>query len=507
MIVAVVVSSTRLRRWVVRLAERLDRLAGVDLRLASLPLEPAPAGSVTTLIELERLVLHQLRRGAADPVDPADLAFRPLGTDRPDLVLDLTGAADGAPLPAACRRLKVLYDGEAGEDALIASVLSGRLPSVAIVDGEAVLGAGDPSPETAGGLRGGFDAVTARVATLAEKLVRAIALGAERTLPRGLAALPRRPRHPLLFGARALAFHAAREAWRLCCHAPHWRVGWRMNDGDGVMERGDLSGPAWTVLPDPGHRFYADPVPATWQGRTFVFVEELDHRVGKGFISAIEFGPEGPIGEMKPVLEDPWHLSYPFMIEHGGALYMIPETGGNRDVALYRCVSFPDRWERCAVLLDDIVAADVTIVRHDGRMWMFAATWDEAGGWSDTLSIFHAPDLFGPWTPLADNPVLIDKATARPAGNMVHRDGRLWRPVQDCSGGYGSALGLAEVTRLDEGGFSQEIRHVVRPGPRWPGRKLHTLNRLGRLEVIDGTTYRPKIPALARMVDARHQPR
>ena len=28
---------------------------------------------------------------------------------------------------------------------------------------------------------------------------------------------------------------------------------------------------------------------------------------------------------------------------------------------------------------------------------------------------------------------------------------------------------------------------VLRPGPEWPGRRLHTLNRAGRLECIDGS--------------------
>ena len=57
--------------------------------------------------------------------------------------------------------------------------------------------------------------------------------------------------------------------------------------------------------------------------------------------------------------------------------------------------------------------------------------------------------------------------------------------VQDCTDGYGAALGLAEIVELTPTTFRQIIRHTIRPGPLWPGRKLHTLNRCGRLEVID----------------------
>jgi hypothetical protein len=73
------------------------------------------------------------------------------------------------------------------------------------------------------------------------------------------------------------------------------------------------------------------------------------------------------------------------------------------------------------------------------------------------------------------------------------RDGRLWRPVQDCTHGYGAAMALVEIIELSPTRFEQIRRHHVTPSSHWPGRKLHTLNRLGRLELIDGTRIQPKI--------------
>jgi hypothetical protein len=55
------------------------------------------------------------------------------------------------------------------------------------------------------------------------------------------------------------------------------------------------------------------------------------------------------------------------------------------------------------------------------------------------------------------------------------------------SRGYGRALGLAEVTTLDQHDFFQVVHTVLRPNVSWPGRRLHTLNRFGRLECIDGS--------------------
>jgi hypothetical protein len=118
---------------------------------------------------------------------------------------------------------------------------------------------------------------------------------------------------------------------------------------------------------------------------------------------------------------------------------------------------------------------------------MLATVRGETGSYSDVLHAWSADQPAGPWRPHRRNPLLVDIASARPAGHVVCRGGNLIRPVQDCRDGYGAALGLARITRLDDDGFAQSVDTVLRPGPAWPGRRLHTLNRTGRLECIDGS--------------------
>jgi hypothetical protein len=179
------------------------------------------------------------------------------------------------------------------------------------------------------------------------------------------------------------------------------------------------------------------------------------------------------------------------------------QGSANATVTLYRADPFPYRWVPEATLLSGIEASDATIVRHGGLFWMFAATRDGRGSWSDTLSIYWARDLRGPWSAHAGSPVLIDQAAARPAGAMFERAGRLWRPVQDCTHGYGTGIGLAEVTVLDKERFEQRVDVVLHAEPHWPGRRFHTLNRAGALECIDGAAYSPKSRMLARRFEGR----
>ena len=312
----------------------------------------------------------------------------------------------------------------------------------------------------------------------------------------------------LVYSAKSVARAAVRAAYHLCCHGSHWRVGWRfVEPGQDVWTRRDLSGGRWNVLADPVDHFFADPFPLAWKGRDYLFFEDLDQKTNKGIISVVAFDEKGRPGPAMPVLEEPWHLSYPFLIEWDGDIWMIPESSTNHDIAIYRAVDFPLKWERHAVLVSGVEAADATIVEQDGLLWMFAVVRDGIGGYSDTLAIWSARDLFGPWQPHAKNPVLVDDRTARPAGNMVRRDGVLYRPVQDCRRAYGSALSFMRVTKLDHDGFAQEREGTISAGPSWPGSRLHTLNYNGRLEAIDGFTLRPRLKFTADLVDRWYEPK
>jgi hypothetical protein len=480
----------RARQWMVGAALPLaNQNVGIQTAWAGSTV-PAPPG-LDALFELERILLRKGKACGADRLKV--IPETRLGGA--DVVVDFTSASRD-PGCSAKRYFRALFNGRAGEDAALAAILAGDLPVIEIVDENdgAVLDRGQPSAEIAMGLSGALETVMARTMTL----LAAVLSGRSRILPQlNYSSGGTTPKKPAAYVARGLAWSIAREIYRLCCYAPHWHVGWRYSHDIDVWKTKDLSGPSWNILRDPGNRFYADPFPITWNGRTFVFFEDLDHRVGKGIISAVEFDGSGPIGEAIAVLEEPWHLSYPFLIEHADELWMIPESSAHRDVALYKCTGFPNKWERHATLLSDLELADATITQHNGLYYLFGAWRDGTGGYSDALAIFHAQDLMGPWLPHASNPVLVDRASTRPAGNFVTMDDRLWRPVQDCAKGYGCGLGLAEIIELTPTSFKQIVRNSIPPGPLWPGRKLHTLNRCGNLEVIDGARIQPKFRALS----------
>lgn len=146
---------------------------------------------------------------------------------------------------------------------------------------------------------------------------------------------------------------------------------------------------------------------------------------------------------------------------------MIPESCSAGRVDLFRATAFPGGWVKEVALIDGVTASDATLIERDGLWWLFATVRDGGGSFSDALHLWSAPDFRGPWTPHPRNPVLIDIASARPAGEMIIRDGQLLRPVQDCRLGYGKALGIARVTQLDGDGFAQEVESIIEAGGRF----------------------------------------
>lgn len=401
-----------------------------------------------------------------------------------DLTLDLAGGLE----TRGGRCLSILFNGRPTLDATAKAILAGGQPLIEIIDGGRIVASAAPMVSDRIWLTRSLDDVLVRALDLLERSVR---------LPDQSQLLPLV--QPLKGNGLAARYWlglvpklAIRLSRKLRYKPFHWRVGYRMHPepltglgfdatADGYATKPD---PAWIELPEDGSRFYADPFPVAVDGRYWLFVEEFPHATGKGIISVTELGLDGALGPVRPVLEEPFHLSYPQVFAHDGQWWMIPEGAGGHDLVLYRAETFPDRWVRHATLLESQLVADATLLQHDGTFWLFAADGGQ-GSASDSLLVFHAPALTGPYQAHVANPILIDKTSARPAGAFILGGPHPILPVQDGTAGYGSGMGLVEVLELSpERVRLGPVRPLATPG--WPLRFKHTTNRTGRLEVVDG---------------------
>jgi hypothetical protein len=234
-------------------------------------------------------------------------------------------------------------------------------------------------------------------------------------------------------------------------------------------------------------RFYADPFVVEKDGKTFLFFEDFRLSEGQAVISCCELDADGRPGLEVEVLRRPYHLSYPFVFEDQGEMYMVPETRGNRTVELYRAASFPYEWTPEAVLLSDVDVVDATIKKINGKYWMFAGVSNGRYSNCDELGLFYADALLGPWRSHPGVPLISDVQRARPAGALFYDDGRLIRPSQDCGKAYGYGLVFSEVLKLSETEYEERIISRLDPGLVKYSLANHTYNRSAQFEVVDRT--------------------
>lgn len=112
--------------------------------------------------------------------------------------------------------------------------------------------------------------------------------------------------------------------------------------------------------------FIADLFPITIDDTTYIFVEDFSYRDSKGKISFVEYPDGFKAGELRTAHEEPFHMSYPYLLKHDGETYATPEIHKANEIRLYR-VNRPADWEVQSVLVNDVTGIDPTIVEYDGR--------------------------------------------------------------------------------------------------------------------------------------------
>jgi len=264
---------------------------------------------------------------------------------------------------------------------------------------------------------------------------------------------------------------------------------WSLHIAKGSAIDADLS--AAQAIEPPSNSYWADPFFIKREGRKYIFFEEYLYAKKKGVISVAEVSNTGGkwvAGEAQIIIERDYHMSYPFMFDMDGELYMIPESNADNCIGLWKCKNFPHNWQKISNLMDNVSATDTTLHNHNGRWWMFT-NLDRIGlgDHCSELHIFSTNDpLNGQWDAHPANPVVRDARCARMAGPLVMTEEHgLIRPAQINERYYGHALALYQITELNEQNYSEKL--VRRIDPDWrPGiYRNHHVSGEGDYVVVD----------------------
>jgi len=238
----------------------------------------------------------------------------------------------------------------------------------------------------------------------------------------------------------------------------------------------------------PANSFWADPFLFNYKGEDYVFFEDYSYKTGKAKISCGKV-VNNKVTEVREALKLSCHVSFPFIFEEDGQIYMMPETGGNKRLEIYRCVEFPGKWELYSTAFEGELLTDAVYYKDDnGARWLFLS---KAVGIEDDLcselEIYQIDSLkLNKITPHKLNPVIIDASRARNAGAFFNYDSMLIRPSQNNSRGkYGYALNLNRVDILTLEDYRETPLVTVEPNFKKGLSGIHHMHQISGKFVCD----------------------
>lgn len=262
----------------------------------------------------------------------------------------------------------------------------------------------------------------------------------------------------LSYGVRT-AHRTLQKAVRRCARREfNWKIAfvrqpwWNCDFADGI------------AIENPPNAFLADPFTIKVGGIDYLFAEEFPYETRKGVISAyrIEGNKAVRIGV---VLEEDYHLSFPYLFEHSGEIYLIPESASGGSVKLYKSVRFPDVWAEAKVLMSDVRAVDTIIFAQGSLWWMLTTIQGTGPGLNNAeLHAFHATDPLGEWTAHRSNPIVVDARKGRNGGFLRDEQGRPCRVAQRPGFTfYGAGSAIYRIDEISRETYSESLVKEVRP--------------------------------------------
>ena len=228
----------------------------------------------------------------------------------------------------------------------------------------------------------------------------------------------------------------------------------------------------------------ADPFMLNSGGVWYMFFEVMNSLSHQGDIGCATSQDGRHWNYQRIVLDESFHLSYPYVFQSEGQFYMIPESNERGAVRLYRAKSFPYAWEFVANLTSSAYA-DCSVFFTDDTWWMFVCSKPAT---RDELRLFFADKLTGPWTEHPASPLIQGNATkTRPAGRVLLTEDTILRFSQDDQRTYGRevlAFFITEISRTNFGEKEFEGNPILGPGSK--GRNRHGMHHIDAHEISPG---------------------
>jgi len=144
---------------------------------------------------------------------------------------------------------------------------------------------------------------------------------------------------------------------------------------------------------------------------------------------------------------------------------MIPESGQNNRLEIYKASKFPEQWELYSTAFEGEIIADANyFIDKAGEKWLFLNKGSN-GEVNSELYIYKIDSLLlSSIIPHEQNPVKIDCRSSRNAGPVFEYNGKLYRPSQlNIKGRYGYGLNINLIKKLTIEEYEEDQFVSIKP--------------------------------------------
>lgn len=246
-------------------------------------------------------------------------------------------------------------------------------------------------------------------------------------------------------------------------------------------------------------RWFADPfILDVTDNEIIVLVEEWYDPIQRGRISKLIVDKSSLcLLELKIMIDEGSHLSFPSIEHIGNEVYIYPERAGSF-LERYRYDHEKDSFEKdCRV--SDLPLTDSVITDLFGQRLLFSTKMPDANG--KELGIYSWDDKRKELVRLQY--YHFDENISRMAGSFFVYGGNVYRPAQVCIKSYGDAVSIQEVSNENGKWNFKEVRRIYSPTKDFD-LGFHTFNEYKGVIVVDGLGYRrPRLSRFLRGIKNR----
>ena len=212
------------------------------------------------------------------------------------------------------------------------------------------------------------------------------------------------------------------------------------------------------------------PKPVLFQADSFLFVKgeelflfyELQHWDNPGYIVMTKTSDLKTWTKPVIVLQEPFHLSFPYVFEDNGSIYMVPESQESDSIRLYQANDSLTSFTFVRTLLKQereeglhYNLNDSHIYKQEGKYYLFTSYQKD---WMYYQELYVTEDLLnGTFVRHPQSPICTSNEYGRNGGSLIQYGNKLLRVTQDCHQNYGDNISLMEVTQLDEQHYQEQL--------------------------------------------------